>query len=254
MAVSLLVVNFSVPQQPESLDFVLLEQAPMEIDVNYLTKAGVIRFLASKLPNSTTTITTNCGPSDGSYSSTVYAYPYPQELNYRIGISWGSMGDRTMDIVTFTEIIQCDLQTTLKPKYPVLEIIDYDWVGDVYNAVGQAIEKPAITSIATGLTLSEPVYGSLVVAYRVVQHKYDIFVSSRGVENKLQSFSWAVWDGGNAMLELEPPDGAEDGICQGGSSGTSSIEKIPGAPDYVESHDETHHIDYCTMECTDCDE
>ncbi|MBV5328491.1 MAG: hypothetical protein JZU65_12800 [Chlorobium sp.] len=249
-----LAISFSNPASSETDSFVLLEQEPIPIYTNYLTKAGVVRYLSAKL-SAQAYVSTNCGDFENGYPTTIYAYPYPQNLGYRLGISSGSIEARAMAIVSFQEDLQCNLETTLKPKYPVLEIMQYDWVGEVYNRDGQAVAKPAVSVVANGLTLAEPVYGTLVVTYKVMQHSYPAYVPKRGLKNKLQSFAWAVWTGGNTMLELEPPDGAEDGTCQDSTaSGIGSIEHVPSGPDYVESHDETHHIDYCTMECTDCDE
>jgi hypothetical protein len=258
MSVQELVIKY-VSVQTEDNTFVLLEQEPPDVDVNYLTKLGLIKALYGMTFNSSLSITTeNCGSSDGSYETVIYAYPYPQELPYRTGISWGNMDyDFIKDTISYVEIIQSDLKTELNPKYPILQITSYQWIGDVYNQDGIVIPSPNLQLINNVITLSSSVYGSLFINYKTVQHKYAVVVYPRESvdSNKLQSFAWATWERGNTVLDLSPPDGAEEGICQGSYNGPTSFSHVPSAPDYVEGENETKEFDYCTRECTSgCDE
>jgi hypothetical protein len=231
--------------------FVLLEQEAWDPYINYLTKAGVIGYLNARLFQAPA-LPAACSSADGSYSKTVFAYPSPANLPYRIGVAVGVISERSMSILDYAEAIQCDLQTELTPKYPVLEIVRWEWVGDAYDRDGGVIAKPAVRISGKVLALDQPVYGTVLVVYKVVQHRYTVSISPRpgALENRLTAFAWAVWSGGNAVLEVKAPDGAEEGICQG-SINTSSAhleDRPPGVPDSVPPEDETHAIDYCTRE------
>lgn len=246
-----LVISFGAPVSPELDDFVLLEQEAWDPYVNYLTKAGVIGFLNARLFQAAP-VQENCSAADGSYAKTIYAYPSPAGLAYRLGCSHGSLGPREISILDYTEAIQCNLQTELTLKYPPLSITSYDWVGDAYDETGTIIQRPAVTIRETALTLAMPVYGTLLVTYQVMQHRTQVEVTPRdgALENRLTSFAFAVWSGGNTAMELEPPDGAEEGVC-GSSITYGSVHFTtgdPGVPDSVPPENETISIDYCTME------
>ena len=252
MTETALTLKFAAPALPETGNFVLLEQEAWDPYINYLTKAGVIGYLNAKLFNAPQPAS-NCASADGSYTTTLYAYPSQADLTYAARVSWGVIGDRMGGVVDYTEVIQCDLLTEIRPKYPAVSITRYEWIGDTYDREGSLIPKPEVTLGEQDLTLSQPVYGTLFVTYKVVQHRYPVAVSPRpeAVENKLTSFAYALWSGGNEFMELEAPDGAEGGECNGALKGGSSINFNEGDPDnpgYVDGEDEIHEFDYCTGE------
>lgn len=245
-----LTITIGAPARPESGAFVLLEQEAWDPYINYLTKAGVIGYLNARLFNAPPP-PAFCSAPDGSYSKTVYAYPSPGALPYRIGVAVGVISERSQSFLDYAEAIQCDLQTELTPKYPVQEITRWEWVGDAYDRDGAVIPKPAVRISGKGLALDQPVYGTVLVVYKVVQHRYTVSIKPRigAQENRLTAFAWAVWSGGNTVIEVEAPDGAEEGVCQAGlDTGSSHVEDMPdGVPGSVSPDNETHDIDYCTM-------
>ncbi|MFA6135482.1 MAG: hypothetical protein WC869_15830 [Phycisphaerae bacterium] len=230
--------------------FVLLEQEAWDPYINYLTKAGVFAYLNARLFQAPAP-PAFCSAADGSYSKTVFAYPSPAALPYQIGVAVGVISECSIAFLDYAEAIQCDLQAELTPKYPVQEITSYEWVGDAYDQNGAVIPRPAVRISGKALALSQPVYGTLLVVYKVIQHRYTVSITPRpgAKENRLTAFAWAVWNGGNTYLDVEAPSGAKGGVCQGSiDTGSAHMEEMPdGVPGSVSPDNETHYIDYCTM-------
>jgi len=226
-------------------DFVLLEQDPWEPLVGYITRFGLYQYLNSLLffkeppePKCPT-----IGPR------TVYAYPSRPDLNYRIGCTWGTLGPRRIVELDYHETIQCDLQTELTTKYPPLAITGWEWIGGAWSSEGEPLEHPAVTTDGGKILLSQPVYGTLAVNYRVCRHLYTLAIPSRpgALENTIQSHVYAVWDGGNVVMEIEWPEGLDEGLCNyNHTSGIGDLIDDRRPPDHVDPEDEYIDVDYCT--------
>ena len=226
-------------------DFVLLEQEPITVDQNVLTKAGLVDLL-SYLVLQTPVAESRCVPP-GVLDTNIFAYPSRPDLAYSVGLSHGELGKRSILIIDFAESIQCNLETTLNTKYPPLSITGYQWVGDAYDREGSIIARPAVTIGAHGLILAAPIYGTLVILYRTVQHQYPVQAVNRqdATENALSVFTYAVWDGGNTSLEIKAPAGTDSGQCGTNWSSSGHVNEFFD-PGYITPETETHYIDYCT--------
>jgi len=227
-------------------DFVLLEQEPWDPYIGFLTKFGVYAFINSILFNEDEP-EDNCPPSI--LSRSVYAYPSREDLNYRIGCSWGSLSARRVEVIDYTEDVQVDIELELDLKYPAVSITRSSWVGDVYTADGEVINPTPQAIVTTdGVSLTEKVYGTLLVTYKVCRHVYGIRINPRvgAIENQLQSFVYACWDGGNTYMEMEIPDGSEDGGCNYKIDYNLHMPDSDDPPDHVDPENEYLDIDYCT--------
>jgi len=249
MTESALTINFTSPARPDSGDFVLLEQEAWDPYVNYLTKAGVYAYLNKNLFEAPDTVE-NCSGTTGLYTKKVFAYPSPSTLPYRLGFSHGFLGLQIIEDLIYTEAIQCNLETELTPKYPAVSITRWEWVGDAYDQDGTIVQKPSVVMGDKVLTLSQPIYGTVLVSYWVIRHTHQVTITKRAgaEENAMTSFAWAVWTGGNTYIKLEAPDGADDENCNNSVTGDSHFEHVPGSPGYVDGEDEIHEFDYCSGE------
>ncbi len=143
----------------------------------------------------------------------------------------------------------CDLRTELETKYPPLAIVSYSWLGDAYSPAGEVLTRPEVTISGGLIRIAAPVYGTLMVNYSVLRHLYTLDTPLRpeAVENAAQSHLYACWDGGNTVLAIKQPDGAEEGACN-----YDVTYLMPDfidnrqPPDHVDPEDVTVEVDYCT--------
>jgi len=225
-------------------DSVRLEQEPWDIDTGYITKFMFFQYLNHLLFDADPP-EADC-PTLGARN--VYAYPSRPDLSYLIGCTWGTLGPCRINEGEFSEAIQCDLQTELATEYPPLEIIGYTWLGAAYSPEGDFLSNPAVTIDGDKLRIAQAVYGTLLVKYTVCQHIYSLSVPVRpgAAENTVQSHLYAVWAGGNTVIEIEQPEGAETGECNYGSSWLGDATDDDEPPDHVDPEDEHVNVDFCT--------
>ena len=226
-------------------DFVLLEQDRWEANIGYITKFAMFQYINHLLFNADPPAA-NCpvlGPR------TVYAYPSRPDLNYRIGCTWGTLGPRRVNESDFQEALQCNLQTELETRYPPLAVTGYTWLGDAYSPAGDVLTRPAVTIADGKIRIAQAVYGTLLVSYTVHRHLYSLATPVRpgALENTIQSHVYACWAGGNTVIEIEQPEGAEDGECNYNHSG-GMVDLIDDRqpPDHVDPEDEYIDVDYCS--------
>jgi hypothetical protein len=226
-------------------DFVLLEQDRWEANIGYITKFAMFQYINHLLFNADPPAA-NCpvlGPR------TVYAYPSRPDLNYRIGCTWGTLGPRRVNESDFQEALQCNLQTELETRYPPLAVTGYTWLGDAYSPAGDVLTRPAVTIADGKIRIAQAVYGTLLVSYTVHRHLYSLATPVRpgALENTIQSHVYACWAGGNTVIEIEQPEGAEDGECNYNHSTVLNVNPSPDSPpDHVDPENEYIDIDYCT--------
>jgi len=245
MTETALTIKFTAPADQDG-DFILLEQFKSDMEATALTKAGVYHFLNAKLFDRYSGPVTR--PADP--RKYVFAYPSPPELPYRFGMSWGTFGPLTVRDKIMVEAIRCNLELVITPKYPVVTIHEWQWVGGVYDQKGTRIIRPVINRSDDGrsLILEDRVYGLLSIVYHVIQHEYLVNVPVRDepAENKYPSYAYAVWDGGNTYLGLDPLPPVEGGGGGGGTIIEDDDDKDDD--DYIKGEDEIHEFDYCTGE------
>jgi len=247
----------------------LLEQESWDPYTGHLTKMQIIGWLGRilfrrKAPGN------NCPPDGPGFEKYIYAFPYPQSLNYKIGCSHGVLGARIIQNLEFSELVQCDLKLNPPMKYPAIAIKSYSFIGDCYNSKGEIVAPPSVTIRENILTLSAKVYATLRVSYLVERHTYRVAIREREEyhNKKYQSFIYAVWPGGAEFIEIDAPLGADDqepecnNIFGGGGNfddlplpggtniedGELEIEDEPYGP--VSGSDDYIDVDYCSMEVT----
>lgn len=238
-------ISLSNPSRTDTNDFVRLEQEPWDPYIGALTRFGVLAFLNS-IAFSGPEPDPYCGGDN--FSLEVYAYPSRPDLKYLIGCSWGKLGDCRPQELLYTEAIQCNLELEPKLKYPALEVTKFAWVGDAWSPTGEQLQRPSVTIDGTGIRIAEKVYGTLLVTYKVRRDRYWLALSPRpgAQENKLQSFVYACWNGGNTHIEIKSPEGAEAGECNNAWSSSMDIVDDRQPPDHVDPDDEYVDVDYCS--------
>lgn len=197
--------------EQESGGSLILEQESWDPYTGHLTKLQILGWLGLILFNTAAPVP-NCPPDGPGFEKFIYAFPYPQSLNYRIGCSHGTLGAAIVDTLEFSELIQCDLNKNPPMKYPAVSITSYEFVGDCYNSKGETVIPPAVSIRRNVLSLSAAVYATLRISYIVERHAYRIGIREREEyhEKKYQSFVWAAWAGGTTFLEVDAPLGADD--------------------------------------------
>jgi hypothetical protein len=225
----------------ETSNFVKLEQEKWDPYVNILTKLGVVAYL-NKILLGGADLETNC--SGNEYR--IFAYPSRPDLAFIVGTSHGTLSTPIIETVEFTEALQCDMKTELTPKYPVVDIIRFDWVGDAYGLQGDVVSRPILTDNGETIGVSVPVYGTVLVTYTVFRHVYtlDIHPLEGATENALQAWIYACWDFGNEVMECKFPDGAETEECNNRDGDTGTINDV-SPPGCIPSSDEEKSIDWC---------
>jgi len=249
---------------------VMLEQETWNPYTGHLTKMQVVGWLGRIILNWVSP-SENCRPPGDGWGKYLYAYPYPANLRYRIGVSHGNLGQPIQETLNFTELLRCNLELSPALKFPPLQITSAVFEGDCYTAKGEITSHPRITITDAGITLSAKVYASLRITYLVRRFVYPLTMQSRTEyqDKKYQSFFWAAWVGGTKYIEVEAPFNAEskDEECLnkwGDGAGHFTELPGPGGTDlgegdlvvddkpygHVTGEDEYIDIDYCSQKQT----
>lgn len=241
----------------ETKNRVLLEQEPWDPYVGMLTKGGAFAYIRNLLFDEGDGVQENCGvDADGWITGSVYAYPDPAALAYKIGVSHGKLGPRIETELQYAELLQIQNETEPELRYPTTSIISASWVTDALAKDGETMPRPAISTAGGRVRIAAKTYGTILVIYRVIRHTYQVWISPRptAAENKYQSFIYAIWDGGNNVIEYKPPADAEDGgrcnsLARYGEGGTEPPTDCE--PPHASPEDLHYDVDYCTGEVTE---
>jgi hypothetical protein len=251
------------PPSDSGAGYVALEQEPWPKFTGYLTQGGVIAYVKSLLFGDPTTGQDNeddCGMWGGSFSTKMYACPYPHGLHYTAGLSHGSVGGRVIQQENYAEVVLLQQANTATLRYPTDRIISAEWLADAYDIYGRTTSRPRITTTGGRVTVDRVVYGAMLVVYEVVRHIYGLAIGRREnyAENLITSHFYAVWDGGNNSLACRPPPDGEDGAhCRHDDdliTGYTGGNMRPGAGDdngddddlpTVRPKDENYSYDWC---------
>lgn len=226
---------------------VLLEQEPWDRYVGLLTRGGVVVYLRSLLFDEPPQ-EEKCAALDGVVGGIVYAYPDPPGLAYHLGISHGEAGERIVSELEYAEVLQIQNEQRPSLRYPTGEILSATWVTDAFAADGESLPRPAVSIAGGQIVIAAPVYGTLLVIYRVTRHTYRVRIAARPTapENKYQSYVYAVWDGGNNFIEYQPPvDAEDDGRCNNSRRGDGDISAPDRCEPSVYPEDIWRYWDYC---------
>lgn len=240
----------------------VFEQEPWSPNMGYLTKVAAVA-LVGRILGFTSDPAPFCGDDGEGYSKKIYAYPCPSDLRYDINISSGTIGGRVVELKEFSEEMRINYNLTNQLRFCVSSLISYEWIGDTFDLKGQAVSKPTVTIDSGVVTVSKKIYGVLRIKYEVYRHVYEARVRPiiTADENSLVCYIYAVWDGGNGYLEVDPPPGAEEKVCNnrrdfgtgipldgidGSEFGDTTIREPNGTPRCVRPQDETVEEDYCS--------
>lgn len=194
-----------------------------------------------------------CYPDCG---TNVYVYRYDLTLNYKLYVSYGSLGQKIQEETFYIEKVRVSMESEVGLKYPCFGEITSRWLGDkVWDKNGREIATPSYTVEIDKVVFDEPVYGTLLLAYKINRDAYALALPKRegADQNKYTSVAYAIYSGGPTWLELEPPPGAEetDQQCKGGGGGgTVNPPEPEDSPPYAPNVDAKKVIDYCTQEVT----
>jgi len=241
------ITSFVRRPRPESRGLVL-EQAPWPKGTGRVSKLQIILAAAASLfglepPE------IDCGVDGDGFHTAVYAYPYDPGMAYRCGVTHGTLAKPVRAEVTIRDQVSFALATEAALKYPLRELVSIEWMAEVWSADGAVVANPALTVDSENVRSGAPIYGTAEVVYITLRDTHGLTVPPRddAVENVFQSVFWAAWDGGVKLLEIEPPEGAEEDFaadiaCTGGSI----LQTPPDEPDLPEpTRDRTITLDYC---------
>lgn len=232
---------------------VLLEQKEWLDTQNKVTYLDVVDAISDTLYG-TEDSDILCESGSGSYTSVLYAYPDPNTLELEVGITYGVLGTGIVSVHDVVQYIQFRLSDEEETQYPIYEYSSSEWLDKTYDSEGNPVSNPSRTVDGSVIKLSRAIYGTLKVVYSTYRYAYGLNIPEREeeVENRFQSVAWCRWSGGATLLELDPPDNAEENAFQANDCKWRSILKLnpddPYTPPTVEGADETTLIDYCSQE------
>lgn len=244
-------IQFSNSQSSEG-DYIILEQAEYPSGTGYTTKANIIGVISSYL-YSFDTVTVDCGVEDGTFTTTMYAYPSSEGLNFFTGLTYGTSGDGVHKTITVTETISFKLTNEEQVSYPIKEIVNVSWNGRVFDENGRTTNNPSLSFNGRTVTSDKTTYSQVEITYKTFRVSYKLTISARedSVENVFQSVFYAVFDGGVVMKEVKAPDGAEDDYTNDTTCGWRSIVNIRDPEDEeptISQNNKTEYISYCSQE------
>lgn len=259
MEASSLVVNFAIQDTDVAESSVLLEQEAYDPNVGNITQLDLVEKLAEILYDADEP-DVDCGVD---YNSELYtnilAYPYPKDLNFDTGITYGDIEEIIWSEVSVTDYISYELTTSSEAEYPIHEFISAEWIQPVFDGLGEVVAPPTdgITVSNRTIDISEPVYGILKVNYLTARRIHLIHIDPRedAIENVYQSWLYARWEGGVELTEIDAPDNAEENYlnnstCEGGDSVIFEPPDPPGVP-IARPVNHSYTIDYCTREVSE---
>lgn len=195
---------------------------------------------------------------DCTYScgTTVYVYRYDLTLNYKLYASHGTLGDKiTQGDLTYTEKVKVSMQDEVSLKYPNFGVVDTTWLGGkAWDRTGRETTAPGYTADSSKVIFDQPVYGTLLLTYRINRDKYSLSLPKRvdAEENKFSSVAYAIYKGGPTWEEIETPPGSDDTDqqCTGGGGGGLEVDPPDPKeyPPYASNVDAKRVVDYCTQE------
>lgn len=242
----------------EPLQLLLLEQEPWSVYTGRVTKQELVRWLAAVLSGEEYQARIDCGMAGDALVCLIYAYPLVQDLNYRLMTSWGTLSDRSVELIEATESISFRLSTHERTKYPIRELRSVAWKDQCYGPSGEIVHPPELTSDGEGVVCAAPVYGTATVRYIYERHAYILNAPRRegALGNHYTAVITGIYDGGLEVLVVEMPPGVEafeadpNAICGLGGGGTyGGTAEWPEEDDVIQPQTASREtvIDYCTQ-------
>lgn len=197
------------------------------------------------------------GDESSAFTTELYAYPWPADLDYKVRLSYGFLGVPAREEIEVREQVHFNLENTQSTEYPIYQLISKEWAVDTLNERGGNSGRPVIFASGNELQTDRKVYGTVNTVYTTIRHTRLVKISARtgAVDNVFSSMARASWDGGVDTLSISPPHGAESNYgnnenCQGGSSTTIEDDDGDDVPT-ARPTNRTVGIDYCSQEPTE---
>lgn len=249
-----LVVNFSNASYRQRYDALVLEQEEWSASNGVPTKIDLVNEITKSVYGSNDSANVDCIISDGCFKTNILVYPYDENLNYNIGVTYGTLGNVSISEVEVSELVRFSLEKESKTKYPIHTLLSYEWFTDVYDESGIMLVKPTLSVEESIVKSTREIYGTAKVKYKTLRHLRVLNIIARdAVENVYQSVVYTNWDGGVKLLEVKPPKGSEEDFANNETCLTRSLLHM-GSPndDYPEpiadSTYEEVNILYCEQE------
>lgn len=256
MATSTLTLAYAGQSGNGALDLLAIEQEPWSVYTGSITKGEMIRWLAAVVTGEDYQSRIDCGMAGDQLVCTLYAYPAVPGLNYRMFASWGALSDRMVEMLELEELIQFRLTTEERTDHPVRSLLSVVWEDECYGPAGEIVSPPALTFSGNAVSCGQAVYGTARVRYSCERHTYVLNAPRRemAIEDHFSAVVAGVYDGGLAVLVVEPPPGIEafesdpEARCGSGFTGHGSVT-WPDDDDPVEASPSNREtvVDYCTQ-------
>lgn len=252
-----LAIIYAGPPAADPLDLLMIEQEDWQPYTGVVTRAELVRYLASALYGERYQSRVDCGMAAGAVVCAINVYPRVAGLAYQFHASHGTLSPRTVDMVEEEESINFTLTTEATPTHPPRSISSAEWLAECYDADGVRVDPPPLTIDGGRLTIPAPVHGAVSVRYTTERHGYILSCQRRAaaLDNHYSAAVYGVYAGGINWLEIEMPPGIDtfeldpDAVC-GWGSGRGTVTWPDGDPYPVADDPHSRHteVDYCTQE------
>lgn len=248
--------TFRIPYRRESVSpqaALILEQQPWDAMVGHVSRLDLVREIWRTTYDDDEGAEVDCGLVDGCFDTLILAWPSPPTLAFRLGVTHGTLGEPRVVEVTVRELVSFSLTRTAQARYPIQALVSASWLAECYDADGNEVAAPTITVDGQQLQLPGALYGTAELRYLAICHQYGLNVPPReeSVENVYQAVVWGQYDGGVELLEVDPPDGAEEDYHDEWDCRTRGKLQLPPddqpEPPTTDGEDHTVYIDYCSQ-------
>jgi len=249
MATAALIGSFVRPGSSGSGGRLIVEQRPWPEGTGKVTRLAIIRSIAARLYDSEAP-GIDCGVDAYGFATAAYVYPDPPELAYDCGLTHGLLRPVMRAEVIIRETVSFTLTTEAALKYPLRQLVSVAWLDEVWDGAGAVLDQPALSAAAGAVRSARPIYGSATVVYTTLRdtHPIQVYPRADAVAGNYESVFWANWAGGVKLLQIDPPDDAEEDYqLQTTCAGSSTLVIPADDPDQPPepSRDREITLSYC---------
>lgn len=200
-----------------------------------------------------------CDPycnEDGAFKTAVLVTVTPTDLNYKLELTYGELGEKTRVEDNYAESFKMSLDDSYKCGVNFSNTPSAGWEGNVYGATGDLIKPPRIEYNPDNNTFSwgTPVVGTLRITGMRLYDRWEISIPARTDsvdESAYQSTVMAFWNASVTQLDLQIPP--KEGNCY------RETVVFPDGPEPETPPDEqcyrlTYWIDLCKGDVVETEE
>jgi len=234
----------------------LLRQGKWSRYVGKVTKGEMVRWVAAAIGGKDYQAKVDCGLAGDAVVCTIEAYPFFQDLAYRLVSSWGELSERSVELVEIRdEQVQFRLTDTAATEFPARAIRAVQWTAECLDVDGNVTAPPPLWADGETLRSGAVVYGTATVHYVCERHTSILNAPRRetALDNHWSAVVVAAIPGSMpARLLLELPPGIDaldepDAVCGRRGGGRSSVKRADGSmpPPEPDGADLITEVDYC---------